>query len=152
MKRGIRKYLGAVALLCSGCAPQAPAEAPALAPSSWRFVEFQSMDDAIGTTRPEDAAPYSMTLGVDGTVSLQLDCNRASGTWTAEPAADGGSGSFAFGPLAMTRAFCPPPSLDQSIATQLGFVRSFLLRDGRLHLSLMADGGILVWEPDPAAP
>ena len=34
---------------------------------------------------------------------------------------------------------------------QAGFVRSFVLREGRLYLSLMADGGILVWEPDPAA-
>jgi heat shock protein HslJ len=144
--------LGAVALLCAGCGPRAPAETPVLAPSSWRFVEFQSMDDAIGTTRPEDTSLYTMTLRDDGTVSMQLNCNRANGTWTAEPAAGGASGSFTFGPLAMTRAFCPPPSLDQSIATQLGFVRSFLLRDGRLHLSLMADGGILVFEPDTATP
>lgn len=32
---------------------------------------------------------------------------------------------------------------------QLPFVRSYLLRDGQLHLSLMADGGILSWMPAP---
>lgn len=143
---------GYVALLAIGCTPNAPQEpATALAPSSWRLVEFQSMDDAIGTTRPEDPSQYTMTLNADGTVAMQLNCNRASGSWSSEPAADGASGSFTFGPLAMTRAFCPPPSMDQSVAAQAGFVRSFLLRDGRLYLSLMADGGILVWEPDSAA-
>jgi len=30
---------------------------------------------------------------------------------------------------------------------QAPYVRAYLLRNGRLHLSLMADGGILVWEP-----
>jgi len=141
-----------VVALASGCTTGAPGgPAATLAPSSWRFVEFQSMDDAIGTTRPEDPARYTMTLNADGTVALQLDCNRASGTWSSEPAADGTSGALTFGPLAMTRAFCPPPSMDQSIAMQLGFVRSFVRSGGRLHLALMADGGILVWEPDAAA-
>lgn len=31
-------------------------------------------------------------------------------------------------------------------AGDLGFVRSYLLKDGRLHLSLMADGGIYSFE------
>jgi heat shock protein HslJ len=117
-----------------------------LAGTSWRLVEFQSMDDAVGTTRPDDPALYTLTLDADGTAALRLNCNRASGTWTAAPTGDGTSGGFTFGPLAMTRAFCPPPSMDQSIAAQAEFVRSFVLRDGRLYLSLMADGGILVWE------
>lgn len=33
----------------------------------------------------------------------------------------------------------------------LGYVRSYLLRDGRLYMSLMADGGIYEWRRiDPA--
>jgi len=143
---------GFILVLATGCMTNAPQEpSVALAPSSWRLVEFQSMDDAIGTTRPEDPSRYTMTLNDDGTVAMQLNCNRASGTWSAEPAADGTNGGFVFGPLAMTRAFCAPPSMDQSLATQAGFVRSFILRDGRLYLSLMADGGILVWEPAASA-
>jgi hypothetical protein len=42
---------------------------------------------------------------------------------------------------------CPPGSLAPRLMQQLPFVRSYLLRDGRLHLSLMADGGILSWAP-----
>jgi heat shock protein HslJ len=143
--------LACVASLVTGCdsSTSTGSDNP-LAGTSWRLVEFQSMDDAQGTTRPEDPALYTMTLNADGTVAMQLNCNRASGAWSAVPSADGDSGSIEFGPLAMTRAFCPPPSMDQSIAAQTGYIRSYLLRDGRLYLSLFADGGIYVWEPEAA--
>jgi len=42
--------------------------------------------------------------------------------------------------------------MDASIAAQAGFIRSYLLKDGRLYLSLMADGGIFVWEPQTEMP
>jgi heat shock protein HslJ len=119
-----------------------------LARTNWRLVEFQSMDDAIGTVRPEDPSLYTMSLSNDGTVSMRLNCNRASGAWSAEPSGNGASGRFEFGPLAVTHALCPPPGLDERIAVQAKFIRSYLLNNGRLYLSLMADGGIYVWEPD----
>lgn len=130
--------------------PQPAAAAQfSLAGTSWRLVEFQSMDDAIGTLRPESGAPYTMSLGSDGTASMTLDCNRATGPWSAEPASDE-SGAFRIGPLATTRAMCLPPSLDQRISRDMQYVRSYLHRDGRLNLSLMADAGIYVWEPAEA--
>jgi len=125
----------------------ATSESP-LAGTDWRLVQFQSMDDAVGTVRPEDPSRYTMRLNADGTVSMRLDCNRANGTWSAEPSPDGTSGRFEFGPLAATSALCPPPNLDEQIARQAAYIRGYLLRDGRLHLSLMADGGIYTWEPD----
>ena len=128
----------------------APAASPlpaALAGTEWRLVEFQSMDDAQGTERPSDPALYTMSLHADGSVAMRLNCNRATGTWQAQAGPDGTSGQFTFGPLAATRALCPPPSMDEQLSAQAPFVRSYLLKDGRLFLSLMADGGILVWEP-----
>ena len=122
-----------------------------LADTRWRLVEFQSMNDAIGTTRPGDPSLYTMQLNGDGTVTMRLNCNRAKGTWSAEPSGDGTSGRFEFGPLAATRAICPPPSMDESIMAQAKYLRSYLLKDGRLYLSLMADGGIYAWEPDTGA-
>ena len=119
-----------------------------LAGTEWRLVEFQSMDDSIGTMRPDDPSLYTMNLLSGGTVKMKLNCNRASGPWSAEPAGDGKSGRFKFGPLAMTRALCPPPSMDEHIASNASYIRSYLLKDGRLYLSLMADAGIYVWEPD----
>jgi heat shock protein HslJ len=138
-------------IAAEGGAPEASSpwggRASTLEGTSWRLVEFQSMDDAIGTLRPDDPSKYTMTLHGDGTVSMQLDCNRATGTWSAEPASDEG-GSFRYGPLATTRALCPPPSLGERIARDAEFVRSYLLRDGRLHLSLVADAGIYAWQPE----
>ncbi len=123
-----------------------PPTAP-LAGTQWRLVEIQSMDDAQGITRPEDPSRYTLRFDGDGTVHLRLDCNRARGTWSARAGADPGNGSLRLGPLATTRALCPPPSLGRRLGAQAPYVRSYLLKDGRLHLSLLADGGILVWEP-----
>jgi heat shock protein HslJ len=135
-------------LWLGGSQAAADETAGTLSGTSWRLNEFQSMDDSIGTIRPEDPSLYTMRLNSDGTVRLRLNCNRASGTWSTEPSENGTSGHFEFGTLAATHAVCPPPSLDESIALQAKFIRSYLLKDGRLYLSLMADGGIYVWEPD----
>jgi heat shock protein HslJ len=118
-----------------------------LAESQWRLVEVQSMDSAQGTTRPSPGTTYTMELSRDGSVTMQLNCNRARGTWSAQGSAEASSGGFRFGPLAATRAFCPPPSLDTVLLAQAANIRSYLLKDGRLMLSLLADGGIVVWEP-----
>lgn len=123
-----------------------------LAGTGWRLVEFQSMDDGRGALRPDNPTLYTMRLNSDGTVMMRLNCNRASGTWAAEPSGDGMSGHFTFGPLAATRAVCPPPSMDEHIVGQAEFIRSYLLKDGRLYLSLMADGGIYAWEPEADKP
>ena len=149
-RRG-RRFLTFLALASLLTAPPAllrsAPRVPPLQGTAWRLVEIVSMDDRQGRRRPRDPSLYTLRLDGDGRASLQLDCNRAMGRWQARPSADPGNGSFRFGPLASTRARCPPPSLGEELGRQLGYVRGYLLRDGRLHLSLMADGGILVWEP-----
>ena len=126
----------------------APVSTNPLAGTEWRLVEFQSMDDATGTLRPSDPSLFTMRLNADGSVNMRLDCNRANGSWSVEPAqGDPASGAFAFGRLASTRALCPPPRMDEQIVSQAEYVRSYLLKDGNLYLSLMADGGIYLWEP-----
>jgi heat shock protein HslJ len=132
-------------------APAAVAKtAASLVDTEWQLVEIQSMDDSIGTKRPADPSRYTMRLGADGAIQMRLNCNSARGKWSAEAGSDPSSGHFRLGPLAATRAHCPPPSLDQQITGQAQYVRSYLLKNGRLHLSLMADGGIQVWEPRSA--
>jgi len=133
--------------------PVAESSANPLAGTRWQLVEFQSMSDEIGTIRPEDPSRYTMQLNADGSVNMRLDCNRASGTWSANasPGSAGDrfefSGQFEFGPLATTNAACPPPNLDEQFARQAQFIRSYVIEDGRLYLSLVADGGIYAWEP-----
>lgn len=119
----------------------------ALAGTDWRLVEFQSMDDSQGATRPANRDSYTMRLGRDGTAAFQLDCNRATGSWSATESADGSSGTILFGAAAVTSALCPPPSMGEALARDLPRMRGFLLKEGRLFISLMADGGVYVWEP-----
>ena len=144
-----------------GSRPVPSTPAPLLANSRWRLVEFQSMDDAQGTMRPAASSVYTMHLQADGTASMRLDCNRATATWSATPGGEESNGSFTFGPVAATRAICPPPNLDEKIVAHAEYVRGYLQKDDRLYLTLMADGGIYVWERDksgtpaamvPAAP
>jgi heat shock protein HslJ len=122
-----------------------------LAGTSWQLLAIQSMDDAQGTTKVAEPSHFTLGFGRDGRAALRLDCNRGSGDYKVAPAGDGSSGSLTFGPVAATRAMCPPPHLDQRVARDLAHVRSYLLKDGKLYLSLMADGGIYEWAPQQVA-
>jgi heat shock protein HslJ len=122
-----------------------PTDITGLDGTNWTLVEITSPDDKTGTVRPDDPQKYTMSLGTDGKVSMKLNCNRGMGSWKAG-SAGGNSGSFEFGPISMTKALCPPPSLDQQIARDAAYVRSYVLESNRLHLNLMADGGTYVWE------
>lgn len=133
-------------------APQASAASPSepttLAGTRWRLTAIQSMDDAQGTSVPPAAQVYDVAFGADGRAAFTLNCNRANGGWTAEPSADGRSGGLAFSAVAMTRALCPPPSIDTRVARDMDYVRSYRIEGDRLSMSLMADGGIYVWTRD----
>jgi heat shock protein HslJ len=136
------------ALVLAACAgPQAPAPVSPFAGTAWELHAIQSMDDAQGTTRIADPKRFTVRFEADGRASLRLDCNRGTADWKATPAADRVSGQLQFGPIAGTRALCPPPHLDERVVRDLSYVRGYLLRDGKLFMSLMADGGILEWHP-----
>jgi heat shock protein HslJ len=128
-------------IVAAGTFAEAQDTAPGLGGSAWRLVRFQGGD---GTTlTPDDRAKYTVDFGKDGGVSLRLDCNRGRGTWQTP-----GPGQLQFGPLALTRASCPPGSLHDHIAKQWSFIRGYVVKDGHLFLSLMADGGIYEFEPN----
>ncbi len=120
--------------------PEPGQSAQPLRGTSWRLVKFQGSDET--TLTPDDRAKYTIEFGADGNASARIDCNRGRGTWTSS-----GPNQLRFGPLALTRAMCPPGSLNDRIARDLGYVRSFVMKDGHLFLSLMADGGIYEFEP-----
>jgi hypothetical protein len=97
-------------------------------------------------TLPDDGTKYTITFNRDGSASLRLDCNRGVGPWRND-IANATGGSLSIGPLAVTKALCPASSIGELLGRQLPFVRSFTVRDGRLNMALMADGGIIVWRP-----
>jgi para-nitrobenzyl esterase len=105
----------------------------------WRLVEFRGGDDT--RLRPDDPAKYTIEFKSDGSLSARIDCNRGRGTWKSSGPA------LELGPLALTRAACPPGSLHDTIVKHWPYIRSYVLKDGHLHLALMADGGIYELEP-----
>ncbi|MDZ4270236.1 MAG: META domain-containing protein [Mycobacterium sp.] len=113
---------------------------------TWQLVSIQSMDDAQGTTAVPDPRKFTVTFGEEGQALFQLDCNRGTGSYTTSPIADGSEGGLEFGPIATTMMMCPQPSLDEDVGAALPYVRTFIFRDGMLHMSKLADGGILSWK------
>jgi heat shock protein HslJ len=161
-QRNFRLALYPIALaLLAGCAaagsdhdsptPQsasqtAPAPEPAgdsvrfeFAGTAWRLVEILSMDDSVFT--PQDRSHYTLAFAADGSATLRADCNRGTGTWTSQ-----GPNQLQFGPIAATRAMCPPGSLSERYLAQFEWVRSYVLKDSHLFLATMADGAIIEFE------
>jgi para-nitrobenzyl esterase len=108
--------------------------------TSWQLIKFQSSDGKMLT--PDDPAKYTIAFGTDGNVSARIDCNRGRGSWRSS-----GPNQLQFGPLALTRAMCPPDSLHGRMVKDREFVLSYTLKDRHLFLALMADGGIYEFEP-----
>lgn len=136
--------IAAVLAACAGT-PE-PHPLATLAGTAWQLHAIQSMDDAQGTTRIAEPQRFTIRFEAEGRASLRLDCNRGMGSWQAKPAGDG-TGTLTFGPIAATRALCPPPHLDEKLARDLAYVRGYLMKDGKLFMTLMADGGIYEWHP-----
>lgn len=132
----MRLAAAAATLLLAACAT-APA---GLGGTAWQLVKFQGGDGK--TLVPDDPAKYTIEFLAEGAVAMRIDCNRARGTWKS-PA----PGQLQFGPLAVTRVYCPPDPLHDRIALDVNNVRSYVIRNRHLYLSLMADGGIYELEP-----
>lgn len=119
---------------------QAPSASTELAGTSWRLVQFQGMDDR--TLKPDDPSRYTIDFNAGGTLAASIDCNRGRGTWKST-----GPSQLELGPMAVTRAMCPPNSMHDQIIKHWNFIRSYVIKDGHLFLALMADGGIYEFEP-----
>jgi para-nitrobenzyl esterase len=107
--------------------------------TSWQLVRFQGSDGTMLT--PDDKSKYTIAFNNDGGLTARIDCNRGRGTWKSV-----GPSQLQLGPLALTRAMCPPGSLHDHIVKQWEYVRSYVIKHGQLFLSLMADGGIYEFE------
>jgi uncharacterized lipoprotein YbaY/heat shock protein HslJ len=124
----------------SASKPLPPSTPHDLTGTSWQLVKFQGSDDM--TLTPDDRTKYTLAFGALWRLTARIDCNRGSGSWKSS-----GPNQLQFGPLALTRAMCPPRSLHDHIVKQLPNVRSYVIKDGHLFLSLMADGGIYEFQP-----
>jgi para-nitrobenzyl esterase len=116
-----------------------------LSGTSWRLVKISSMDDTEHV--PDDPSKYTLTFGADGDATIVADCNRGMGTYTSESRSQ-----LQFGPIASTKALCPPDSLHDVYMVQFEWVRSYVFEDGHLFLATMADGSIIEFEPVSTGP
>jgi para-nitrobenzyl esterase len=143
MTRSLLRLTGVIGLLLASACAQAPPpleSQPSLAGTSWQLVRFQGGDGRVQV--PDDRARYTVAFAADGSANVRFDCNRGRGSWKSER-----PGLLVFGPLAMTRAMCAPGSLHDQFVKHWFYIRSYMIRGGRLYLALMADGGIYEFEP-----
>lgn len=142
----VRTASDCLAVILFGFASAAHAQGPSpdtvhdLGGTSWQLVRFQGSDGASLT--PGDGSKYTISFDGAGGVSARIDCNRGHGTWTSA-----GANQLQFGPLALTRAMCPPGPLTDRLPRDWDNVRSYTLKDGHLFLSLVADGGTYEFAP-----
>jgi para-nitrobenzyl esterase len=108
--------------------------------TNWRLVEFEGGDGRVHTA--QDRSKYAVAFAADGAVNVRIDCNRGHGTWKSPEA-----GQLQFGPLALTRAMCPQADLTNRLPRDWANMRSYVLKDGHLFISLMADSGTYEFEP-----
>jgi len=128
--------------LAAGMVWLSAAQASDLEGTAWRLLNIASMDDSMEV--PDDPNKYTLELGADGQAAMRADCNRGRGSWESKAASQ-----ISFGPIAATRAMCPPGSLSDSYLAQFQWVRSYVMKDGHLFLATMADGSIIEFEPLP---
>jgi heat shock protein HslJ len=103
----------------------------------WQWEQFEGGDGALAI--PDAPSRYTVTFLPDAKLAVQADCNRARGTWSAL------NSQMELAVGGMTRAMCREGSLSNDFVEDLRYVRSHVFRDGKLHLSLLADAGIMTF-------
>jgi len=135
MIRGMRAIALAWLLMVSSCAVTPPVQ-----DRTWYWLgSLQS------TTARQPSHPEAYTLQIrDDRAAIRADCNRGSGTVSLE------GDRITFGPMAMTRAFCPPPSRGDEYARGLQSAERLDAHGGVLRLGLK-DGTSMYFANDPMA-
>ena len=129
----------AAPVVAAACAQVPEGEPVGLVGPTWQLVSFKGGDGRV--EMPIDKSQYQLQFNANGSVFARLDCNRGNGTWKSS-----GPNQIEFGPMATTRAMCPPGWLQDHVPKQLYSIRSYAIRDGHLFLSLIADGGTYEFE------
>jgi heat shock protein HslJ len=104
----------------------------------WQWVQFT---DPMGEFDVPDPEHYTLEFFEDGTLHIQADCNRATGSFIVEDS----SINIEIGPV--TLAACPPGSRSEEFLQDLGFAAIYFFQEGDLFMDLMADGGTMKFQP-----
>ena len=100
---------------------------------TWMWVRTEYNNDIEFV--PNKTAVFTLTLDGDGSVSATTDCNAMSGTYEQD------GNQITFGPMAMTRMFCPD-SQERDFAKVFTETQSyFFTPKGELIFEFTFDGG-----------
>lgn len=106
--------------------------------------ELQQIASNNRVFTPDDPTNYWIQLLPDGTVWLQADCNRGSGTYSLQDS------SLTLSDLVTTKVACGEDSIGDRFLASLGYVVSYSVTgdvSDQLVLQMMADGGSLTFQP-----
>ena len=138
----MKQWLVGLSMAVLGCSQNPAPGTDGLAGTNWRLVQFEGGDGRV--LKAADPSRYTISFLDDGRVTARVDCNRGMSTWSSpEPSA------LTLGPLGLTKMYCGPNVLNDRIARDWQYVRTYTLRNGRLYLALMADAGIYEFERTP---
>jgi heat shock protein HslJ len=105
--------------------------------TTWTWQGTQTPVEKITVPNP---LKYTLTFLADGTVQVRADCNTGTGSYTVE------GNTLTFGPnFAMTRAMCPPGSLDTKFMQSLVGARTYKVEGNNLAIGLVADSGTMLF-------
>lgn len=102
----------------------------------WQWGGLFSAAEKITVDNPER---YTLELQAGGKALLRADCNRGTATWKSD------GGAIGIKPGALTRAQCPPGSLDARYLKALELAAGYRIRAGRLFLDLPGEGGSMMF-------
>lgn len=92
---------------------------------------------------PADPRRYALAFAPDGRVAARADCNRATGTYARRGRV------LTISVRAVTRAACPPGSLERPYLAQLSQVEAMNRRGDDLGLRLRGGVGTMVFSLSP---
>jgi heat shock protein HslJ len=111
---------------------------PLLTGVVWQWESFQSGDGTV--VQPADSSRYWLEFFDDGSLQGRIDCNDAVGSYET----DGSSLDLLVG---RTMLVCKEGSLGDEFVGYLADASSYVIRDGKLAMSLPADAGIVTFNP-----
>jgi heat shock protein HslJ len=110
----------------------------------WEWEHFTG--DDLSELAVEHVGSYTLTLGADGRLHFQADCDAGSGTFSLQ------GSSLTLEPESAGTSVCGEDSLHDQYLKMLGNVGAFFVDEGRLVLNLKANAGTMIFTNGGPAP
>lgn len=135
---GFGKTVSAVVLFLSlviGCGQQKEASAESeLTGIVWKWQNLATPVEKIEVDSPND---YTLEFLPEGRLTMKADCNRGSAAYKID------GKSIQVGPIASTRAMCPPGSLSDQYLKSIEAAAIYWIEGDTLYLDLKYDSGTM---------